>query len=90
MSDCCESFKARGFTVQSNGIVRGKDGAIVGRLEELEGLRKRNEELVDFAIWMTGCGYDFCQHKYYIRQRKKLLMDEPPAPTEPKDEPPAS
>lgn len=31
------------------------------------------EELQDFAIWMTGCGYDFCQHKYFNEQRDKLL-----------------
>ena len=31
------------------------------------------EELQDFAIWMTGCGYDFCQHDYFCKQRDKLL-----------------
>ena len=31
------------------------------------------EELQDFAIWMTGCGYDFCQHEYFCKQRDKLL-----------------
>jgi hypothetical protein len=30
------------------------------------------EELQDFAIWMAGCGYDFCQHDYYIEKRKLL------------------
>ena len=30
-------------------------------------------ELKDFAIWMTGCGYDFCQHEYFIKQRDVLL-----------------
>jgi len=30
-------------------------------------------ELKDFAIWMTGCGYDFTQHPYFCEQRDKLL-----------------
>ena len=33
------------------------------------------EELQDFAIWLTGCGYNFCQHDYFIKQRDKLLKD---------------
>jgi len=36
-------------------------------------LVENNNELIDFAIWMTGCGYDFCQHKYFCEQRDKLL-----------------
>jgi hypothetical protein len=31
------------------------------------------EELQDFAMWMTGCGYDFCQHEYFCKQRDRLL-----------------
>ena len=33
------------------------------------------KELKDFAIWMTGCGYDFTQHDYFIEQRDKLLKE---------------
>jgi len=33
-------------------------------------------ELQDFAIWMTGCGYDFCQHDYFCKQRDKLLKEQ--------------
>lgn len=33
------------------------------------------EALQDFAIWMTGCGYDFAQHDYFFEQRDKLLKD---------------
>ncbi len=36
-------------------------------------LVENNNELIDFAIWMTGCEYDFCQHKYFCEQRDKLL-----------------
>ena len=31
------------------------------------------EALQDFSIWMTGCGYDFCQHDYFVKQRDRLL-----------------
>ena len=31
-------------------------------------------ELQEFAIWMTGCGYDFCQHKYFCEQRDRLIL----------------
>jgi hypothetical protein len=33
------------------------------------------DALQDFAIWMTGCGYDFCQHGYFVKQRDLLLLD---------------
>jgi len=35
--------------------------------------KRRIEELQDFAIWMTGCGYDFCQHDYFCKKRDELL-----------------
>jgi len=38
-------------------------------------LREQVGELQDFAIWMTGCGYDFCQHEYFCKQRDKLLKN---------------
>lgn len=38
-------------------------------------LKKQNDELKDFAIWMTGCGYDFTQHQYFIKCRDKLLIN---------------
>ncbi len=31
------------------------------------------DELKDFAIWMTGCGYDFSQHEYFREKRDELL-----------------
>ncbi len=31
------------------------------------------KELKDFAIWMTGCGYDFTQHDYFLQKRDELL-----------------
>jgi len=37
-------------------------------------LEQRIEELQDLAIWMSGCGYDFCQHEYWL-QNRHLLAD---------------
>ena len=31
------------------------------------------EQLKEFAVWMSGCGYDFTQHDYFIRCRDSLL-----------------
>jgi len=36
---------------------------------------KEIEELREFTIWMTGCGYDFCQHECFVNQRDRLLKD---------------
>jgi hypothetical protein len=44
------------------------------RLEVLE-LQGKVQELQEFAIWMTGCGYDFNQHEYFREQRDKLLLN---------------
>lgn len=36
-------------------------------------ISKERDELADLAIWMTGCGYDFCQHDYFCKKRDELL-----------------
>ncbi len=46
-----------------------------GAAHEIDELEKQIAELKDFCIWLTGCGYDFCQHDYFIKQRDKLLLD---------------
>ena len=46
---------------------------IADRDAEIKRLEAEVEALKDFAICMTGCGYDFCQHEYFIRQRDNLL-----------------
>ena len=46
--------------------------------KELKKLHKKIDELQDFAIWMTGCGYDFCKHDYFIQHRDTLLKDSDP------------
>ena len=30
------------------------------------------KQLQELAIWMTGCGYDFTQHKYFVENRHLL------------------
>jgi len=35
---------------------------------------KEIAELKDFCIWLTGCGYDFTQHKYFNEKRDRLLL----------------
>jgi len=51
----------------------------VTKIEELEAElkaeREKNEELQDFCIWLTGCGYDFTQHEYFIKKRDELLKE---------------
>ncbi len=42
-------------------------------IEQVEYLEKRNAELKDFCIWMTGCGYEFTKHDYFIKKRDMLL-----------------
>jgi hypothetical protein len=37
--------------------------------------QKKRDELRDFITWMTGCGYDFCQHPYFVERRDTLLKD---------------
>jgi hypothetical protein len=32
----------------------------------------KSKELQDFAIWMTGCGYDFTQHEHFLKNRYLL------------------
>jgi len=39
----------------------------------LESVSRERDDLKDFAIWMTGCGYDFCQHDYFCKKRDELL-----------------
>ncbi len=50
---------------------------LLGLKDQLEVSEARVLALQDFAIWLTGCGYDFCQHDYFIEQRDKLLSDKP-------------
>ena len=44
--------------------------AFAKRLDEKQ---ETINELIDFAIWMTGCGYEFTKHEYFNEQRDKFL-----------------
>ena len=39
----------------------------------LQVVSEERDKLKELAIWMTGCGYDFCQHKYFCEKRDELL-----------------
>ena len=41
--------------------------------EHLISAAEEIDELRDFVVWMTGCGYDFCQHEYFCTKRDALL-----------------
>jgi hypothetical protein len=45
------------------------------KTKEVIELERKVLALQEFAIWMTGCGYDFCQHKYFCEQRDLLLLE---------------
>lgn len=42
---------------------------------KLNGAANLIEELQDFSIWLTGCGYDFCQHEHFCKKRDELLLE---------------
>ena len=46
--------------------------------DQIQSLNQENKELIEFAIWMTGCGYDFTQHEYFNKMRDKLLLNNKP------------
>ncbi len=35
------------------------------------------EDLREFSRWLTGCGYDFTQHKCFCEDRDRLLVKDP-------------
>jgi len=43
--------------------------------DKLSAAAKAIDDLQDLAIWMTGCGYDFCQHDYFCERRDELLKN---------------
>ena len=46
-----------------------------GKICDLIAKSYKADELQDFIIWMTGCGYDFTAHPYFCQQRDKLLKE---------------
>ena len=54
-------------------FIRQQQAEITKLKLEWQYMADLTEKLQDFAIWMTGCGYDFCQHEYFIKCRDELL-----------------
>lgn len=50
-------------------ISQAKKGIVYVTREELAEAyaKQENKELREFALWLTGCGYDFTQHEYFMR-----------------------
>lgn len=55
---------------------------IKGWATNLQELERDFEKLQTLALWMTGCGYDFTQHPYYM-DNKYLLTGEGKEPVKP-------
>ena len=75
---CANNRVDAGIDWESNYRALAKvEAAHRSKIAELELLcsnwESKTIELQDFAIWLTGCGYDFCQHDHFIKQRDKLL-----------------
>ena len=44
-------------------------------IDEIDRLERKVSDLQDFAIWLTGCGYDFTQHEHFCKERDRLLKE---------------
>ena len=53
--DYCKTYEVLDYLVQENGIVRNKEGTIIGRLSYLEEFKTMEETLWQIA---SGCGSD--------------------------------
>lgn len=58
------------------GFIKAKRETNARLKEHIKKLEAEKLALQEFAIWMTGCGYDFCQHEYFCQQRDKLLKEQ--------------
>lgn len=57
-------------------LIQEQEHEIVRLKLEWQYMYDRIEQLQDFAIWMTGCGYDFTKHEHFIKFRDNLLKGE--------------
>jgi len=64
-------------TIKGQNILIESYKKDVEKLEaDKKALSKKVGELQDLIIWMTGCGYDYCQHDYFCKKRDELLKHE--------------
>ena len=72
-----QAFKTEELTMWERNhtatMLRQQQAEITKLKLEWQYMADLTEKLQDFAIWMTGCGYDFCQHEYFIKCRDELL-----------------
>ena len=57
------------FSTKEEAIAKAKQ---MLKVDEYLAEIKRLHELQEFAQWLTGCGYDFCQHEYFVQNRHLL------------------
>lgn len=50
----------------------GKQVATEAMQSKLDSQSEELADLRDFAIWLTGCGYDFTHHQYFLDNRHLL------------------
>jgi len=77
-------FNLEGFWIRSDirflktnnqGEKMNKENSeLVALTKMLEEKDKKIEELQELAIWMSGCGYDFCQHEVWNKARDRFLL----------------
>ena len=57
----------------NRGITYYRRDVVVKAIQEAQSEQPTKEgELRGFAIWLTGCGYDFAQHDYFQKNRHLL------------------
>ena len=54
------------FLAVEESVAQDLSNKLINAAHELDELRM-------LALWMTGCGYDFCQHEYFCKKRDELL-----------------
>ena len=73
LADALDNDWADKFRFDAAILLRQQQDEIIKLKLEWQYMADLTEKLQDFAIWMTGCGYDFTQHEYFIGCRDELL-----------------
>lgn len=55
-------------------VMRPDEQATYVPIQSDDDLRAELDALKDLAIWMTGCGYDFCQHDFFVSNRHLMQL----------------
>ena len=74
LADALENDWADVFRDDAAKMLREKQDEIIKLKLEWQYMADLTEKLQDFAIWMTGCGYDFTKHEYFNKCRDELLV----------------